>query len=97
MYSKLNKKFKVITNSKHNHFVLPNILKKEFTATELTKVWVTDIAYILAKDIFLYLNVILDLFDRNIVGWSLSNGLGTKQITMTAWKIAVKKEQLQMN
>lgn len=32
LYSKLSKKFKVTTNSKHNHFVVPNILKREFTA-----------------------------------------------------------------
>lgn len=94
LYSKLSKKFKVTTNSKHNHFVVPNILKREFTATEPAKAWVSDITYIQTKDVFLYLTIILDLFDRKIVGWSLSNGLSTKQTTMTAWKMAVKNRTI---
>ncbi|WPO80742.1 IS3 family transposase [Flavobacterium sp. KACC 22761] len=94
LYSKLSKKFKVTTNSKHNHFVVPNILKREFTATEPAKAWVSDITYIQTKDGFLYLTIILDLFDRKIVGWSLSNGLSTKQTTMTAWKMAVKNRTI---
>lgn len=94
LYSKLSKKIKVTTNSKHNHFVLPNILKREFTATEPAKEWVSDITYIQTKDGFLYLTIILDLFDRKIVGWSLSNGLSTKQTTMMAWKMAVKNRTI---
>ncbi|WP_316633109.1 IS3 family transposase [uncultured Flavobacterium sp.] len=94
LYSKLSEKFKVTTNSKHNHFVVPNILKREFTATEPAKAWVSDITYIQTKDGFLYLTIILDLFDRKIVGWSLSNGLSTKQTTMMAWKMAVKNRTI---
>ncbi len=41
LYSKLSKKFKVTTNSKHNHFVVPNILKREFTVKEPSKAWVS--------------------------------------------------------
>lgn len=52
LYSKLRKKFKVTTNSKHNHFLVPNILKREFTVKELSKVWVSDITYIQTKDGF---------------------------------------------
>ncbi|OOV17274.1 transposase [Flavobacterium sp. LM4] len=94
LYSKLSKKFKVTTNSKHNHFVVPNILKREFTATKPAKAWFSDITYIQTKDGFLYLTIILDLFDRKIVGWSLSNGLSTKQTTMKAWKMAVKNRTI---
>jgi putative transposase len=94
LYSKLSKKIKVTTNSKHNHFVVPNILKREFTATEPAKTWFSDITYIQTKDGFLYLTIILDLFDRKIVGWSLSNGLSTRQTTMKAWKMAVKNRTI---
>ncbi|WP_223255465.1 IS3 family transposase [Flavobacterium sp. LM4] len=94
LYSKLSKKFKVTTNSKHNHFVVPNILKREFTVKEPSKAWVSDITYIQTKDGFLYLTIILDLFDRKIIGWSLSNGLSTKQTTLTAWKMALKNRKI---
>lgn len=60
LYTKLSKKFKVTTKSKHNHFVVPNILKREFTATEPAKAWVSDITYIQTNDGFLYLTIILE-------------------------------------
>ena len=94
LYSKLSKKFKVTTNSKHNHFVVPNILKREFTVKEPSKAWVSDITYIHTKDGFLYLTIILDLFDRKIIGWSLSNGWSTKQTTLSAWKMALKNRKI---
>lgn len=94
LYSKLSKKFKATTNSKHNHFVVPNILKREFTVKEPSKAWVSDITYIQTKDGFLYLTIILDLFDRKIIGWSLSNGLSTKQTTLSAWKMALKNRKI---
>ena len=46
LYIKLSKKFKVTTNSKHNHFVVPNILKREFKVKEPSKALVSDITYI---------------------------------------------------
>jgi putative transposase len=80
LYSKLSKKFKVTTNSKHNHFVVPNILKRKFIVKDSSKAWVSDIPYIQNKDgFFFYLTIILGLFDRKIIGSSLSNGLSTKQ------------------
>jgi transposase InsO family protein len=46
--SKLSKKFKVTTNSKHNHLIMPNVLNREFSVTE-PSVWVSDITYIRVK------------------------------------------------
>lgn len=42
----------------------------------------------------MYLTIILDLFDRKIIGWSLSNGLSTKQTTLSAWKMALKNRKI---
>jgi transposase InsO family protein len=58
--SKLSKKFKVTTNSKHNHLIMPNVLNREFSVTEPSKVWVSDITYIRVKEGFLYLTTVLD-------------------------------------
>ena len=49
--SKLSKKFKVTTNSKHKHVIVQNILNREFSVTESSKVWVSDITYIRVKEV----------------------------------------------
>lgn len=54
------------------HPVAPNLLNREFTAAEPNKKWVTDITYIPTAQGWLYLAVILDLYSRMVVGWSMS-------------------------
>ncbi len=54
------------------HPVAPNLLNREFAATEPNKKWVTDITYIPTAQGWLYLAVILDLYSRLVVGWSMS-------------------------
>ncbi len=55
-----------------SHPVAPTTLNREFTATEPNKKWVTDITYIPTTQGWLYLAVILDLYSRMVVGWSMS-------------------------
>lgn len=93
--SKLCKKFKVTTNSKHNYLVVENILNRAFTVTEPSKVWVSDITYIQTKTGFLYLTTIIDLYDRKLIGWSLSDGMSTEQTSLAAWRMAIKNRPIQ--
>ena len=88
--SKLSKKFKVTTDSKHNYLVVENVLDRKFIVANPSRVWVSDITYIQTKEGFLYLTTIIDLYDRKIIGWSLSNGMSTEETTLTAWKMAIK-------
>lgn len=55
------------------HPVAPNVLNREFTATKPNAKWVTDITYIPTTTGWLYLAVILDLYSRAVVGWSMSS------------------------
>ncbi len=55
-----------------SHPVAANVLNREFTATEPNTKWVTDITYIPTTAGWLYLAVILDLYSRAVVGWSMS-------------------------
>jgi putative transposase len=55
------------------HPVAANVLNREFTATEPNTNWVTDITYIPTTQGWLYLAVILDLYARAVVGWSMSD------------------------
>ena len=93
--SKLCKKFKVTTNSKHNYLVVENILNRAFTVTEPSKVWVSDITYIQTKTGFLYLTTIIDLYGRKLIGWSLSDGMSTEQTSLAAWRMAIKNRPIQ--
>ena len=93
--SKLSKKFKVTTNSNHNYLVVENVLNREFIVKMPSKVWVSDITYIQTKEGFVYLTTIMDLYDRKIIGWSLSDGMSTEETTLGAWKMAVKNRNIE--
>lgn len=83
------RKFKVTTDSKHTHYISPNVLNREFTVNTPSKVWVSDITYIQTKKGFLYLTIIMDLYDRKIIGWSLGTQLTTLKTTLAAWEMAI--------
>jgi putative transposase len=88
--SKLSKKFKVTTNSKHKYLIVPNVLNREFSVTQPSKVWVSDITYIKVKEVFIYLTTILDGYDRKIIDWSLSSGMSVEETSLAAWRMAIK-------
>lgn len=74
--SKRSKKRKVITtDSSHNYPISPNLLDRNFAVSVPNKVWVSDITYIATQEGWLYLCIVLDLFSRMIVGWSMSDNL----------------------
>lgn len=66
----------------------PNHLNRQFDVAEPNKVWVTDITFIRAYEGFLYLATILDLFSRQVVGWSMSAEIDA-DLVMTALLLAV--------
>lgn len=86
--AKQNKKFKVTTDSKHNLPVAPNLLDRQFEVKEPDSVYVSDITYIWTAEGWLYLAVILDLFSRRVVGWSLQKRM-TKKLVMDALLMAI--------
>lgn len=92
--SKLGRKFKTTTDSRHSHRIMENILNREFKVTESSKVWVSDITYIHTKEGFLYLTTILDLYDRKCIGWSISDGMNAEETSLAAWKMAVKNRSI---
>jgi putative transposase len=91
---KSKRKFKVTTDSIHNHYITPNVLNREFNVNEPSKAWVSDITYIQTMRGFLYLTIIMDLFDRKIIGWSLGDTMSTKATTLPAWEMAVNNRKI---
>jgi len=65
------RRFKATTDSKHNLPIAPNVLDRKFTPSVPNAAWVADITYISTAEGWLYLAVVIDLYDRAVVGWSL--------------------------
>ena len=92
--SKLKRRFKVTTDSNHRYPVCSNHLNRNFTPKLLNEVWVSDITYIRTAAGWLYLTTIIDLYDRQVIGWSLSTRMYTDQTIIPAWKMAVSKREI---
>lgn len=67
--SKLKRKYKITTYSDHNFNVTPNLLKQDSKVEEPNKVYVGNITYIGIDEGWLYLSIVMDLFNRELVGW----------------------------
>ena len=92
--SRTKKKFKATTNSRHNFPVAPNLLNQDFTAQAPDSAWVGDITYIPTEQGWLYLAVLLDLFNREVVGWSASARM-TRQLAIEALQMALGRRSPQ--
>jgi putative transposase len=73
--AKARRKFKATTDSAHNLPAFTNVLNRDFKAQKINQKWVGDITYIPTKEGFLYLAVVMDLYSRAIIGWSMSASL----------------------
>jgi putative transposase len=71
------------TDSKHDEAIAPNLLKRNFTARQPDKVWVTDVTYVWTYEGWVYLAVILDLFSRRVVAWAAGANNDT-ELALTA-------------
>ncbi len=88
--SKMARKFVITTNSKNTHQPAPDLLKRNFTFNQQNEAWVSDTTFIATRQGWLYLAVILDLFSRQIIGWSMSTRNNTELVqdalTMALWR-----------
>ncbi|WP_445236160.1 IS3 family transposase [Escherichia coli] len=68
-------------NARQEHTCLPNLLERQFAVPEPDRVWCGDITYIWAGNRWCYLAVVMDLFARRVIGWSLSANTDTALIS----------------
>jgi len=90
LYAKTKRKFRVTTDSNHAQPVAPNLLNREFNPAQPNQAWVSDITYIWTTEGWLYLAIVMDLYSRTIVGWSMANRM-TRQLVMDALVLAAKR------
>lgn len=84
------KRYKKTTDSSHKMPTAPNRLNRNFSTSAPNQVWVGDITYIRTKQGWLYLSVLLDLFSRRVVGWSMSCSLERK-LCLDTLEMAVRR------
>lgn len=70
--------------------IAPNILDREFTAVAPNQKWVADFTYLWTAEGWLYVAVVLDLYSRRIVGWSMQAQMSAQLVTdalmMAIWR-----------
>lgn len=80
------------TESRHALGYSPNLLVEKLNLTRLNQVWVGDITYIPLTTQFAYLAMLMDLFSRKIVGWSLDRHM-REPLTIAALTLAIRSRQ----
>jgi putative transposase len=80
------------------HAIAPNVLDRQFEATAPNQRWVADFTYIWTEEGWLFFAVVMDLFSRRIVGWSMSSEMTAQLVTdalvMAIWRRGRPKELL---
>jgi len=92
--SRTCKKFIATTDSSHENPVAKNLLDRNFNPSQPGKAWVSDITYVRLKDRWVYLTVILDLADRAVIGWSLSDDMTAEYTVVAAWTDARRNRSI---
>lgn len=86
------RRFRITTDSKHSHPIWPNRLQQKFQAERANQVWLGDITYLRTAEGWMYLAVILDLYSRRIVGWSLRPRID-QELTLRALRFAIQRRR----
>ena len=88
LVAKAGRKFKSTTNSAHKLPVSPNLLNQDFSCEKVNKKWAGDITYLWTDEGWLYLAVVLDLYSRRVIGWSMSDRMN-KELACDAMQMAI--------
>lgn len=88
IYSITRKKFRVTTKQAASAWFSKNLLEGNFNAVQNNQVWTSDITYIGTSEGWMYLAVILDAYNREIIGWSMDRSM-TSEIVLKALRMAV--------
>lgn len=82
------RRFRVTTQRDPSHPVAKNLLRQDFSSDAPNQVWAADITYIPTHQGWLYLAVVMDLYSRRIVGWSMSRWM-SRRIVLAALRMAI--------
>jgi len=92
--SKRHRRFKITTWSKGTEWVAPNLLNRCFEVARPNQAWVGDVTFIATRAGWLYLAVLLDLYSRKVIGWSMSEQ-NNKQLVVNTLDMALERRRPQ--
>jgi transposase InsO family protein len=90
--SKRRKRFKITTMSKNTQWIAPNLLNRSFKTHQPNQIWVGDVTYIATKTGWLYLAILLNLYSRKVIGWSMSDK-NNKELVAKALEMALMQRR----
>ncbi|MFP9115939.1 DDE-type integrase/transposase/recombinase [Flavobacterium sp. RHBU_3] len=93
----IRKKWIQTTDSEHRYPIAENILNRNFYAANPAEKWVSDLTYIRTLEGWVYLTTVIDLADRKVIGWSLSETMNAKSTTVKAFLMAKNNGLLTVN
>ena len=82
------RRFKITTRARKSQEIAPNIVNRCFKTEKPNRVWLGDVTYIATRTGWLYLAVMLDLYSRKVIGWSMSEQ-NNKQLVLNALDMAI--------
>ncbi len=80
--------FRATTDSRHGEPIAPNLLERDFAPAGPDQVWASDITYIRTWEGWMYLAVVIDLWSRRVIGWSVADHMRT-ELVLGAFEMAV--------
>ena len=83
--------YKATTDSNHSYSIARDHVKRDFNPSGPNQIWVSDLTYIRVGHRWMYLTIVMDLWGREIVGWSFSQTMKTQQTTISALRMALKQ------
>lgn len=87
---KMKRRYKNTTDSNHNLPIAPNVLNRDFYASEPDTKYVGDITYIHTGEGWLYLATVIDLYSRRVVGWSMDDNMKVSLVN-DAFNMAIRQ------
>ena len=92
LWAKRRRKYVKTTNSNHGLEVAENLMNRDFHSAYPGEKWVSDITYLRTMYGWLYLTVVIDLWDRKVIGWSMGKELTAVHVCR-AYEMAVRNRQ----
>lgn len=93
--AKRRRRYIATTRSKYTTWQAPNLLRRNFTAQQPDRVWVGDVTHIPTREGWLYLAVLIDLYSRQVVGWSMLKRNNT-ELLLGALNMAITQRRPQL-
>ncbi len=94
LVARRRRKYRTVLSEQHNRAKVENILNRKFDVNEPNKVWATDVSYFWTQKGWIHLAVVMDLYSRRIIGWSMKNKVD-QYLTRDALVMALSQRERQ--